>query len=192
MKKSWILSLIMSFALVGGILAPTGSYAAAAEDTTPAYSEDSEYGYDTSQDEPLPSDEEIDFLDYIDKLTEAAVYEEKAFNAVSGGTIITSANRKSVFLKLTNTAIPNYTKYVSKLKLVKPQNAELQKIHAKLVKGSYTQLEAYQLFKKSVSKTKVNSTLLKQGNAKLAQGAKLIEQSNNELVKYAAKLGYDL
>lgn len=198
MKKSWLLSLMMSFALLGGAVLPTGASVSAASDTTPVYSDENSavtedtIGEDTSADEPEFTEDEADLLDYVDQLEAAAVYEERAFNSFKGGMTITSANRKSIFLKLNNTAIPNYTKYVSKLKLIKPKNAELQKIHAKLVKGSYTQLEAYQLFKKSVSKTKVNSTQLKQGNDKLAAGAKLIEQSNQEFIKYANNLGFDL
>ncbi|WP_339239867.1 hypothetical protein MKX40_04860 [Paenibacillus sp. FSL R5-0517] len=192
MKKSWLLSIIMSFVLLGGVFAPAGSYAAAADDSTTTYSEDEYYEeVDTSEQEPIPTVEEEDFLDYLNQLDLAAVYEEKAFNALGGGFYITSSNRKSVFLKLTNTAIPNYTKYVSKLKLIKPQTAELQKIHASLIKGSYTQLEGFQLAKKAVSKTTVNSAVLKQANAKIAAGKKNIEKYQKELSAYANSLGYD-
>ncbi|MGN7411088.1 hypothetical protein [Paenibacillus sp. SAF-068] len=191
MKKSWVLSIIMSFVLLGGVFAPAGSYAAAADDSTTTYSEDEYIEVDTSEQEPLPTVEEEDFLNYLDQLDLAAVYEEKAFNALGGGFYITSSNRKSVFLKLTNTAIPNYTKYVSKLKLIKPQNAELKKIHASLIKGSYTQLEGFQLAKKAVSKTTVNSAVLKQANAKIAAGKKNIEKYQKELSAYANNLGYD-
>lgn len=192
MKKSWLLSIIMSFVLLGGVFAPAGSYAAAADDSTTTYSEDEYYEeVDTSEQEPIPTVEEEDFLDYLNQLDLAAVYEEKAFNALGSGFYITSSNRKSVFLKLTNTAIPNYTKYVSKLKLIKPQTAELQKIHASLIKGSYTQLEGFQLAKKAVSKTTVNSAVLKQANAKIAAGKKNIEKYQKELSAYANNLGYD-
>lgn len=191
MKKSWVLSIIMSFVLLGGVFAPAGSYAAAADDSTTTYSEDEYVEVDTSEQEPLPTVEEEDFLNYMDQLDSASVYEEKAFDALGGGFYITSSNRKSVFLKLTNTAIPNYTKYVSKLKLIKPQNTELQKIHANLIKGSYTQLEGFQLAKKAVSKTTVNSAVLKQANAKIAAGKKNIEKYQKELSAYANNLGYE-
>ncbi|KAA8747639.1 hypothetical protein [Paenibacillus sp. UASWS1643] len=193
MKKSWVLSIIMSFVLLGGVFAPAGSYASAADDSTTTYSEDEYYQeVDTSEQEPIPTVEEEDFLNYLDQLDTASVYEEKAFNALGGGFYITSSNRKSVYLKLTNTAVPNYTKYVSKLKLIKPQNAELQKIHANLIKGSYTQLEGFQLAKKAVSKKTVNSALLKQSNAKIAAGKKNIEKFHKEFSAYANKLGFDL
>lgn len=191
MKKSWVLSIIMSFVLLGGVFAPAGSYAAADNSTT-TYSEDEYYEeVDTSEQEPIPTAEEEDFLNYLDQLDTASVYEEKAFNALGGGFYITSSNRKSVYLKLTNTAVPNYTKYVSKLKLIKPQNAELKKIHANLIKGSYTQLEGFQLAKKAVSKTTVNSAVLKQANAKIDAGKKNIEKFHKELSAYANKLGFD-
>ncbi|HBU84496.1 MAG TPA: hypothetical protein DEF35_23055 [Paenibacillus sp.] len=191
MKKSWVLSIIMSFVLLGGVFAPAGSYAAAADDSTTTYSDDAYSEVDTTEEEPELTAEEEDFLNYLDQLDSASVYEEKAFNALGGGFYITSSNRKSVFLKLTNTAIPNYTKYVSKLKLIKPQNAELQKVHANLIKGSYTQLEGFQLAKKAVSKTTVNSAVLKQANAKIDAGKKNIEKFQKELSAYANKLGYE-
>ncbi|WP_336781348.1 hypothetical protein [Paenibacillus illinoisensis] len=189
-KRSWVLSIIMSFVLLGGVFAPAGSYAAAAEDTTTTYSEDNYTEVDTSEQEPIPSAEEEDFLNYLDALDRTTVYEKKALDSI-GSTYVTSANRKSIFLKLNNTAVPNYTKYVSMLKQIKPENAELQKIHNKLIKGSYAQLEGYLLFKKSVSKTKVNSTLLKQGNAKIDTGIKILEQYKKEIQAYAEELGYD-
>ncbi|MFJ2046094.1 MULTISPECIES: hypothetical protein [Paenibacillus] len=191
MKKSWVLSIIMSFVLLGGVFAPAGSYAAAADDSTTTYSEDAYSEVDTTEEEPELTADEADFLNYMDQLDSASVYEEKAFDALGGGFYITSSNRKSVFLKLTNTAIPNYTKYVSKLKLIKPQNTELQKIHANLIKGSYTQLEGFQLAKKAVSKTTVNSAVLKQANAKIDTGKKNIEKFQKELSAYANKLGYE-
>lgn len=191
MKKSWALSIIMSFVLLGGVFAPAGSYAAAADDSTTTYSEDAYSEVDTTEEEPELTADEADFLNYMDQLDSASVYEEKAFDALGGGFYITSSNRKSVFLKLTNTAIPNYTKYVSKLKLIKPQNTELQKIHANLIKGSYTQLEGFQLAKKAVSKTTVNSAVLKQANAKIDTGKKNIEKFQKELSAYANKLGYE-
>jgi len=189
-KRSWVLSIIMSFVLLGGVFAPAGSYAAAAEDTTTTYSEENYTEVDTSEQEPIPSAEEEDFLNYLDALDLTTVYEKKALDSI-GSTYVTSANRKSIFLKLNNTAVPNYTKYVSMLKQIKPENAELQKIHNKLIKGSYAQLEGYLLFKKSVSKTKVNSALLKQGNAKIDTGIKILEQYKKEIQVYAQELGYD-
>ncbi|MGF9697317.1 hypothetical protein [Paenibacillus sp. MABNR03] len=189
-KRSWVLSIIMSFVLLGGVFAPAGSYAAAAEDTTTTYSEDNYTEVDTSEQEPIPSADEEDFLDYMLALEKTTVYEKKALDSI-GSTYVTSANRKSIFLKLNNTAVPNYTKYVSMLKQIKPENAELKKIHAKLVKGSYAQLEGYLLFKKSVSKTKVNSALLKQGNAKIDTGIKILEQYKKEIQAYSKELGYD-
>jgi len=189
-KRSWVLSIIMSFVLLGGVFAPAGSYAAAAEDTTTTYSEDNYTEVDTSEQEPIPSADEEDFLNYLDALDLTTVYEKKALDSI-GSTYVTSANRKSIFLKLNNTAVPNYTKYVSMLKQIKPENAELQKIHNKLIKGSYAQLEGYLLFKKSVSKTKVNSALLKQGNAKIDTGIKILEQYKKEIQAYAQELGYD-
>ncbi|MCK6077963.1 hypothetical protein [Paenibacillus silvae] len=190
MKKNWVLSILMSIALLGGIFVPAGHYASAADSTTVTSDEEVNVDNGSPEEQELTADEQ-DLLDYIDALDVAGVYEKKALDAVGGSTYITSSNRKSIFLTLNNTAIPNYTKYVSMLKQIKPENAELKKIHDKLIRGSYAQLEAYQLFKKAVSKTKVNSTFLKQGNDKVAVGKKSIEQYLKEVQKYAEKLGYE-
>ncbi|WKL00045.1 hypothetical protein Q0F98_22730 [Paenibacillus amylolyticus] len=100
MKKSWILSFIMSFVLLGGVFVPAGSYVSAADDSTTTYSEDEYYEeVDTSEQEPIPTVEEEDFLSYLDQLDKASVYEEKAFNALGGGFYITSSNRKVRFLE---------------------------------------------------------------------------------------------
>ncbi|GGH69711.1 hypothetical protein GCM10008014_53420 [Paenibacillus silvae] len=190
MKKNWVLAILMSIALLGGVFVPAGHYASAADSTTVTSDEEVNVDNGSPEEQELTADEQ-DLLDYIDALDAAGVYEKKALDAVGGSTYITSSNRKSIFLTLNNTAIPNYTKYVSMLKQIKPENAELKKIHDKLIRGSYAQLEAYQLFKKAVSKTKVNSTFLKQGNDKVAAGKKSIEQYLKEVQKYAEKLGYE-
>ncbi|MBU5353330.1 hypothetical protein KQI74_13620 [Paenibacillus barcinonensis] len=190
MKKNWVLSILMSIVLLGGVFVPAGHYASAADSTTVTSDEEVNVDNDSPEAQELTAEEQ-DLLDYIDALDAAGVYEKKALDAIGGNTYITSSNRKSFFLTLNNTAIPNYTKYVSMLKQIKPENAELKKIHDKLIRGSYAQLEGYQLFKKAVSKTKVNSTFLKQGNDKVAVGKKSIEQYLKEFQKYAEKLGYE-
>ncbi|PYE47244.1 hypothetical protein HUB98_21785 [Paenibacillus barcinonensis] len=190
MKKNWALSLLMSIVLLGGVFVPAGHYASAANNTTVTSDEGNSEETINQEEQELTADEQ-DFLDYMDALDAAGVYEQKALNATGGNTYITSSNRKSIFLTLNNTAIPNYTKYVSMLKQIKPENAELKKIHDKLIRGSYTQLEAYQLFKQAVSKTKVNNTLLKQGNDKVSAGKKAIEQYLKDVQAYAEKLGYE-
>ncbi|MBR2564870.1 MAG: hypothetical protein IKE29_09620 [Paenibacillus sp.] len=192
MKKNWILSILMSIVLLGGTLIPAGAYASAADDTTTATSsEESIVDYDYAEEQQLTAEDQ-EFLDYLEALEATASYEKKALDAVAGDTYITSSNRKSFFLKLNNTVIPNYTKYVSKLKQIKPENAELKKIHNKLIKGSYAQLEAYQLFKKSVSKTTINRTVFKQGNDKIAAGRKSIEQYHKEIKAYGESLGFEM
>ncbi|WP_222125204.1 hypothetical protein [Paenibacillus xylanexedens] len=176
LKKSWIISLITSFVLLGGVLFSPAASADAAKVATSTYSDQS---YE-------------EFKEYTTQLFALETYEAKAFTALESiDTQVTSTNRKSMYLKLTNTVIPNYTKLVSKAKQIKPTNPKLKKIHATFIKASYTQLEGYLLYQKAVSKNKVNYTLLKQGNAKVNTAGVLMNQCEQQLYAYARSLGYD-
>lgn len=178
LKKSWIISLITSFVLLGGVLLSPATSADAAKVATSTYSDlDQSYA---------------EFKEYTNQLFALETYEAKAFTALESiDTQVTSTNRKSMYLKLTNTVIPNYTKLVSKAKQIKPNNPQIKKIHATFVKASYTQLEGYLLYQKAVSKNKVNYTLLKQGNAKVNTASVIMDQCEQQLYAYARSLGYD-
>ncbi|WP_440116582.1 hypothetical protein [Paenibacillus sp. QZ-Y1] len=203
LKKSWIISLITSFVLLGGALLSPAASANAVKVATSTYSDQS---YSEDEDyfsEELMSESELDeaeqeltkeqkeFEQYLEQIYALESYETKALDALeSVGSQVTSANRKSMYLKLTNTVIPNYTKLVSKAKQIKPTNREIKKIHAYFVKGSYLQLEGYLLYKQAVSKKKVNYTILKQGSAKVKAGGDLINQCEQLLYAYARSMGY--
>lgn len=192
MKKQWLLTLAMSVLLTGVVSFPAASYAETSQDTKPQNLEQSQNQIDEEYNEVDPELDEdfLDLLDYSDQLEAILLYEKKAFDSLNsisdskGNISFTSSNRKSLYLKFTNTIVPNYTKYVSKLKQIKPDNPELQKIHATLIKGSYTQLEGYLLYQRSVSKTTINKTLLNQGRAKIKSSLKLSEQFEKELDAY--------
>lgn len=191
MKKHWILSILMSMVLIGGVVLPTGHYVAAADNSTVISDEENTEETINQEEQELTADDQ-DFLDYLEALEAPGVYEQKALKVLGDTTYITPSNRKSFFLQLNNIAVPNYTKYVSMLKQIKPENPELKKIHNKLIKGSYTQLEASILFKKAVSKTQINKTLLKQGNEKVAAGLKLILEYQAEINTYGETLGFEM
>ncbi|WP_181150806.1 hypothetical protein [Paenibacillus sp. PCH8] len=194
-----MISLFTSFIMLGGVLlSPAASANAANEPTSTysdqSYSDDAEHFSEELMDETeyeLTADQK-EFEQYLEKVFALESYETKAMDALeSVGSQVTSANRKSMYLKLTNTVIPNYTKLVSKAKQIKPIHPELKKIHAYFVKGSYLQLEGYLLYKQAVSKNKVNYTILKQGSAKVKAGGDLINQCEQYLYAYARNLGYD-
>ncbi|PQP83280.1 hypothetical protein C0Q44_00690 [Paenibacillus sp. PCH8] len=191
--------MFTSFIMLGGVLlSPAASANAANEPTSTysdqSYSDDAEHFSEELMDETeyeLTADQK-EFEQYLEKVFALESYETKAMDALeSVGSQVTSANRKSMYLKLTNTVIPNYTKLVSKAKQIKPIHPELKKIHAYFVKGSYLQLEGYLLYKQAVSKNKVNYTILKQGSAKVKAGGDLINQCEQYLYAYARNLGYD-
>lgn len=201
LKKSWIISLITSFVLLGGVLLSPATSANAAKVATSTYSDQS-YSEDDYLHEELMDELELDeaeltadqqeLVDYVNQILALKTYLAKASTAMESiGSQANSPNRKSIYLKLTNTVIPNYTKLVSKLKQIKPANPKLKKIHATFVKGNYNQLEGLLLYKQAVSKTKVNQTILKQANTKIQTAINLMEQSEQQLYAYANSLGYD-
>lgn len=205
LKKSWIISLITSFVLLGGVLFSPAASADAAKVATSTYS-DSDQSYSENEDnlnkelmdelelddaeQELTKDQK-DFEEYLEQISRLVPYENKAIDTLgSVGGEVSSTNRKSMYLKLTNTVIPNYTKTVSMLKQIKPSNPELKKIHAYYVKGSYLQLEGYLLYKQAVSKNKVNSKILQQGRAKVRAAGVLLDQYEQQIYPYARNIGY--
>ncbi|TDL64129.1 hypothetical protein E2R58_20865 [Paenibacillus amylolyticus] len=203
MKNSWMISLITSFVLLGGVLLSPTTSANAAKEATSTYSdqsyseEESEFSEDFADDLELDDAEQEltkdqkDFKKYLEQISRLVPYESKAVDTLgSVGGEVNSTNRKSMYLKLTNTVIPNYTKTVSMLKQIKPSNPELKKIHAYYVKGSYLQLEGYLLYKQAVSKNKVNSKILLQGRAKVRAAGVLLDQYEQQIYPYARNIGY--
>ncbi|WP_339312293.1 hypothetical protein NZ043_14045 [Paenibacillus sp. FSL k6-2145] len=203
MKNSWMISLITSFVLLGGVLLSPTTSANAAKEATSTYSdqsyseEESEFSEDFADDLELDDAEQEltkdqkDFKKYLEQISRLVPYESKAVDTLgSVGGEVNSTNRKSMYLKLTNTVIPNYTKTVSMLKQIKPSNPELKKIHAYYVKGSYLQLEGYLLYKQAVSKNKVNSKILQQGRAKVRAAGVLLDQYEQQIYPYARNIGY--
>lgn len=203
LKNSWMISLITSFVLLGGVLLSPTTSANAAKEATSTYSdqsyseEESEFSEDFADDLELDDAEQEltkdqkDFKKYLEQISRLVPYESKAVDTLgSVGGEVNSTNRKSMYLKLTNTVIPNYTKTVSMLKQIKPSNPELKKIHAYYVKGSYLQLEGYLLYKQAVSKNKVNSKILLQGRAKVRAAGVLLDQYEQQIYPYARNIGY--
>jgi len=204
MKRSSIISLMTSFILLGGVLLFPAPQANAAKEELSTYWDQDEFAdeYQSEGDliddteEPEAEDEFIqekaELKQYLDQIFAIEPYESKAIDSLSsvGGTV-SSANRKSMFLKLTNTVIPNYTKFVSKAKLIQSNNPEIKKIHTSFIKGTYMQLEGYMLYKQAVSKNKVNYTILQQGNAKVKAADVILDQVTESLLAYADKIGYE-
>ncbi|MFX3651428.1 MAG: hypothetical protein ACE3K2_06435 [Paenibacillus sp.] len=203
MKKSWIISLITSFVLLGGALLSPAASADAAKVATSTYSDqiysEDDYLHEELMDEldleldaaELTVDQQ-ELIDYVNQILALKTYIGKASTAMESiRSQADSPNLKSIYLKLTNTVIPNYTKLVSKLKQIKPANPKLKKIHATFVKGNYNQLEGLLLYKQAVSKTKVNYTILKRAKTKIETAIDLLEQSEQQLYAYAKSLSYD-
>ncbi|WP_366290735.1 hypothetical protein [Paenibacillus sp. AN1007] len=204
MKRSSIISLMTSFILLGGVLLfPAPQANAAVEEFSTYWVQDefadeyqSEVDLIDDAEEPEAVDEFIqekaELKKYLDQIFAIEPYESRALDSLSSvGNTVSSANRKSMFLKLTNTVIPNYTKFVSKAKLIQSNNPEIKKIHTSFIKGTYMQLEGYILYKQAVSKNNVNYTILQQGNAKVQAADAILDQVTDSLLAYADKIGYE-
>ncbi|WP_046225811.1 hypothetical protein [Paenibacillus dauci] len=137
--------------------------------------------------DPVLVEEASSFLDYSDQMEPLFSYETKAWDAYNINEYVKSSNRKQEYKLMTYTVVPNYTKFVSGIKLIKPKNSELAKIHAKYVKGAYLELEGFVLYKKYVSSARLDDAILNKSKAKLKAGGKLIDQFNNEIDKYITK-----
>ncbi|WP_411344977.1 hypothetical protein ACE3MZ_02470 [Paenibacillus sp. WLX1005] len=202
-QKPW-LTLLLTAVLVGFAALPVGTVAAASTDESPdgSYSmdlnnddstsgdvEDDTYSDDGSLDtiDPALEAEANEFVNYADAMDPLLTYEDKAWSAYNKNDYVSAANRKEEYRLMTYTVVPNYTKFVAGLKQVKPQNAKLAAMHAKYVKGAYAELEGFMLYKKYVSSTTLNKTLLKKAEAKLDSGGALIDQFYSELDDYITR-----
>lgn len=123
-----------------------------------------------------PTHEEImvkDIQDYIRQLEPLITYEEKAINAHNQNKGPNDTTRKTFFLSLNNTVVPNYTKFVSGLKNLKPNtaNAELKEIHNYYVAGAKLQLEGFTIMRDSLKTTKIDYSKFYAGNKKVKEGS---------------------
>ncbi len=202
MRKLWLtLTMTALFAGSTGLAAtpsfaandskPDGSYAMDLNDDATMGSdvEDDTYSDDYSLDDIDPEllKESDQYDTYLNGLGDLLEYEDKAWAAYNTNDYVSSENRKQEYQLMTYTVIPNYIKFVSGLKQLKPENAEVAKIHAQYVKGAYTELEGFMLYKKYVSSAKMNDQLLKKAQAKLTAGSALVEQFYSDMDEYSVR-----
>ncbi|MNW25315.1 hypothetical protein D3C74_20540 [compost metagenome] len=200
MKRNAIVFAALALILSGTMLFPAVSSAAETGTTTDPFGTNIESGAEISPTDETVTDEElygdldpelvqeyIEYMDYWDQLDQLDVYEDKGIDTFNNTPGLTNATRKQIFLDLNNTIVPNYTKYVSGLKQIQPAHPKLAAIHQKIIRGSYLQLEGMMLYKKAVSKTKINWTLYHQINPKIAASKKLMHQAEAEMYEYAAR-----
>lgn len=137
-----------------------------------------------------PTHEEImlqDLEDYIEQLQPLGSYEKKAITTLNQNRLLNDSTRKTLFLTLNNTVLPNYTKFVSGLKNLKANNAELKEIHTYYLAGAKLQLEGFTIMRDSLKTTKINWSKFNAGEKKGAEGIKQLNKSEMLLDKYAIK-----
>ncbi len=203
MRKLW-LTLTMTTVFVGSAALPATPSFAASSDSKPdgtytmdlnddgSYEgdvEDDTYGDEGTMDDIDPAlVAEADQFDlYLGQLGALLDYEDKAWAAYNTNDYVSSKNRKQEYQLMTYTVIPNYTKFLSGLKQIKPENAEVARIHAQYVKGASAEFEAFMLYKKYVSTPKMNDQLLKKVQAKLTEGSDLIDQFYSDIDQYQVR-----
>ncbi|MEK3699753.1 hypothetical protein NYE33_22505 [Paenibacillus sp. FSL R10-2199] len=137
-----------------------------------------------------PTREEImlrDLEDYYEQLQPIASYENKAIDTFIQNRHLNDSTRKSLFLTLNNTVLPNYTKFVSGLKNLKANNAELKEIHNYYLAGAKLQLEGFTIMRDSLKTTKINYSKFETGNKKVIEGAKQLDKAGILVDKYKSK-----
>ncbi|MEK4348809.1 hypothetical protein [Paenibacillus sp. FSL P4-0184] len=137
-----------------------------------------------------PTHEEImlqDLEDYIEQLQPLGSYEKKAITTLNQNSFLNDSTRKTIFLTLNNTVLPNYTKFVSGLKNLKANNVELKEIHTSYLAGAKLQLEGFTIMRDSLRTTKINWSKFNAGEKKVAEGIKQLNKSEMLLDKYAIK-----
>ncbi|MEK4460718.1 hypothetical protein MHB56_00510 [Paenibacillus sp. FSL H8-0315] len=97
-----------------------------------------------------------EMVDYTEQLKPLVNNEEKAITALHQNRGPNNSTRKTFFLSLNNTVVPNYTKFVSGLKNLKPNNAELKEIHNYYLAEAKLQLEGFIIMRDSLKTTKIN------------------------------------
>ncbi|MEW4371289.1 hypothetical protein [Paenibacillus kandeliae] len=202
-QKTWT-TMLLTAVLLGFAALPVSTASAASTDASPdgSYSmdlnsddstsgdvEDDTYSDDGSLDDvdPALAQEASEFLDYADAMDPLLTYEDKAWTAYNKNEYVSASNRKEEYRLMTYTVVPNYTKFVAGLKQIQPANAELAALHAKYLKGAYAELEGFKLYKKYVSSTTLNKSLLKKAEAKLDAGGTLIANFYTELDDYITR-----
>lgn len=197
MKKQSLLALVivMLFAVIPMFNLPSTVHAATSITHTkttssssasePTYVEDDTY----SDIEVAPELQQAfdDYIDYYNQYKEWVPYETKAVSILNKYKKVLASTRKQAYSEMTNIAIPNYKKFLSGIKQMKPNNTDLSTMHSKFIKGTTLQLEGMILFQKYVSKLNPDPTIIKKANVKFTQGQLLISEFNEEIALYNAQ-----
>ena len=77
MRRNWILSILMSIVLLGGVVLPVEGYASAADNITDVTSDEPVAEDNSTDEEQELTVDDQDFLDYLDALEAPGVYEKK-------------------------------------------------------------------------------------------------------------------
>ncbi|MEK3758241.1 hypothetical protein MKZ07_07335 [Paenibacillus sp. FSL P4-0338] len=139
-----------------------------------------------------PTHEEImskDIEEYSKQLQLIGKYENKAITSYNEliDLGIKDSTRKTFFLSLNNTVVPNYTKFVSGLKYLKVNNAEIKEIHSHYLAGAKLQLEGMTIMRDSLKTTKINHSKFKAGYNKVGEGVKQLDKAELLLDNYIRK-----
>lgn len=125
-----------------------------------------------------------DYVEYYNQYKEWVPYETKAVTILNKYKKVLASTRKQAYSEMTTIAIPNYKKFLSGIKQIKPNNTDLSTMHAQLIKGTTLQLEGMILFQKYVSKLNPDPTIIKKANVKFTQGQQLISEFNKKIALY--------
>jgi len=133
-------------------------------------------------------DPKVELEEYMKQVSALDKYEIAALSPLDKYDSVNASNRKAVYISLTNSVIPNYTKFVTGMKAIKPGTKELATIHTYIVTGVSYHLQALILSQKALSTTKINAKTFSDGDKLLEKSIAQIAKWHTEFDKYSAKV----
>lgn len=131
-----------------------------------------------------------DYVDYYAQLDPLLKHEEIALKIFKENKKVDPNDHRSAYVEITGIALPNYKKFVQGVKQIYAPNQDIARMHKKYVRGSIFQLEGMLLFQKYLSKKKLDPTVLKKANTKLAAANTLLTQFHKEIDTYNNRFSY--
>ena len=126
-----------------------------------------------------------DIVNYVNQgLIAISELEEKSLESYASVTGENATTDKKLFETLRDFVVPTYKRFVTGLRNIKPENQEVQQVHAIYIKAAESRLDGFQTIMIGLENKDLN--IIQQGNKMLEEGSIGIEKwrtNLNELYK---------
>ncbi|MFD0714163.1 hypothetical protein [Paenibacillus sp. GCM10027626] len=129
-----------------------------------------------------------DYKSYMIQVSNASEHESRALDAYNNNRYVDSSNKSAVYAVFNKQVVPNYSKFLYSLKLIKPKTAELTAIHKNVLQHAQLRFDGFSMMKQSMAGAKLNSKMYDQGYAKVNQGTTYSDKAVDQLDKLSDKL----